>query len=555
MKNFKQKLRYLTKLKPFNHQYTHFLKHRDAKFWAFLWDMGTGKTKIIFDVTVHLFLNKKIDCLVLVAPNGVHKKHLTKAAPEHIHTSITYETFIYESKKIKIKKNKHLLNSFLLKNENLKIISINPDALITKQGFDVILQVLVKFNCYMVVDEFTDFKTPTSKRAKQLLKLSNYPLYKAILDGTPIQKSPMDIWVGFNFLQHGCLGHTFYMSFKNEYCKLDNFKLRNDIYKILKQSNFYKKGNLSIKESCVISDITDSIFEHMKGERLSNNNLSNLLPCDLWDCKTRLLSLARKAYFTETSYKNLDKLNNIIYKFSSRYLKNECLDLPKSTTIDIPYYLDDKTNQLYQKLKKDLIAEYNTVTMSTPYKLTLLLRFQQLLGGFFKPDFEQDQIEISTQRVDLLLNQLSKIASDHKVLIFCKFTSEIKQIIKKLKLEYGTESTVDYYGETKAKDRESNLTEFIQNPNCKYFVANRKSGGVGLDGLQVASYVINYSNEASSRYQLQAVDRAIRSGQKNKVTILNIYALETYDERLRDILMGNKILADEITGDKFLDLV
>ena len=47
-------------------------------------EQGTGKTKVALDTAAYLYLNGKIDTLVVIAPNGVHQE-LGKQGSSHPH--------------------------------------------------------------------------------------------------------------------------------------------------------------------------------------------------------------------------------------------------------------------------------------------------------------------------------------------------------------------------------------------------------------------------------------------------------------------------------------
>jgi SNF2 family DNA or RNA helicase len=71
----------------------------------------------------------------------------------------------------------------------------------------------------MIVDESTTIKTHTAKRTKTLLKMSEKIGYKRILTGTPITKSPLDIFSQFAFLDKNILGKNYY-AFRARYAKI-----------------------------------------------------------------------------------------------------------------------------------------------------------------------------------------------------------------------------------------------------------------------------------------------------------------------------------------------
>ena len=62
------------KTKPFAHQLKVFMESRRKRNFALLMEQGTGKTKVALDTAAYLYLNEKIDTLVVIAPSIVTGK-------------------------------------------------------------------------------------------------------------------------------------------------------------------------------------------------------------------------------------------------------------------------------------------------------------------------------------------------------------------------------------------------------------------------------------------------------------------------------------------------
>ena len=72
----------------------------------------------------------------------------------------------------------------------------------------------------MGVDESTSIKTPTAKRTKSILALSKLASYRRILTGSPVTKSPLDLYTQCAFLNEHLLGFTSYYTFRNRYATM-----------------------------------------------------------------------------------------------------------------------------------------------------------------------------------------------------------------------------------------------------------------------------------------------------------------------------------------------
>jgi SNF2 family DNA or RNA helicase len=77
----------------------------------------------------------------------------------------------------------------------------------------------------MAIDESTTIKNPDAKRTKNICTLRPYSKYRRILTGSPITKSPLDLYKQCEFLAPELLGHSSYYTFRTRYAvmKTANF--------------------------------------------------------------------------------------------------------------------------------------------------------------------------------------------------------------------------------------------------------------------------------------------------------------------------------------------
>ena len=72
----------------------------------------------------------------------------------------------------------------------------------------------------MAVDESTTIKNPDAKRTKNIVKLGEQSKYRRILTGSPVTKSPLDLYKQCEFLDPWLLGHSSYYTFRTRYAKM-----------------------------------------------------------------------------------------------------------------------------------------------------------------------------------------------------------------------------------------------------------------------------------------------------------------------------------------------
>ncbi len=99
-------------------------------------------------------------------------------------------------------------------------------------------------------------------------------------------------------------------------------------------------------------------------------------------------------------------------------------------------------------------------------------------------------------------------------------------------------------GSVPQQKRRAEIRLFKDDPNCRVFLST-DSGGVGLN-LQVASVVINCDLPWNPAKLEQRIARAWRKHQKNAVTVLNLIAADTIEQRMLGTLEAKRTLAEGV---------
>jgi len=113
------------------------------------------------------------------------------------------------------------------KSNELIYILMNVEALSHKSGQRWLHQRLNlngKF-CMMVIDESTTIKSPTALRTKAICKLSTMVKYRRILTGSPVTKSPLDLYTQCAFLSKALLGFESFYTFRARYAVMQQIEL------------------------------------------------------------------------------------------------------------------------------------------------------------------------------------------------------------------------------------------------------------------------------------------------------------------------------------------
>jgi len=211
---------YKFKTKPYNHQLQALEKSWAEKTYALFMEMGTGKSKVLVDNLAMLYDQAAIRGALIVAPKGVYKNwhdiELPVHLPDHIkHTKVLWEPSNSKKKQLE-------LDTLFDKKGDLKILIMNVEAFSTKKGLDFAHSFLnmLAGKALLGIDESTTIKNPTAKRTKNILTLGNLASYRRILTGSPVTKSPLDLYTQCMFLDKKHLGLDSYYSYRARYAHM-----------------------------------------------------------------------------------------------------------------------------------------------------------------------------------------------------------------------------------------------------------------------------------------------------------------------------------------------
>jgi SNF2 family DNA or RNA helicase len=193
------------KTKPFEHQREALKKGAKLKNFAYFMEMGTGKTKVAIDNAAYLQTINEVNTVIVLAPNSVYRNWEKEIST---HCSVDYTITIHKEH-----------NKFDYQYEKLNFFLINIEALSHKSGVETLEKIIkpTKDKLMIIVDESTTIKNKSAKRTKNLLKLGLDAKYRRILTGSPVTKSPLDLYSQCAFLDKSLLGFTSFLAFRNRY--------------------------------------------------------------------------------------------------------------------------------------------------------------------------------------------------------------------------------------------------------------------------------------------------------------------------------------------------
>ena len=208
-------MNYKFKTKPYAHQLKALEMSWDRPYFAYFMEMGTGKSKVLIDNISMLYDNGKINGVLIVAPKGVVKNWYEGEIPTHLVDHIDYKCVLWQSL-INAKQQKKL-DTLFEAGEDLHILVMNVESLSTKKGVAFAEKFLNSHRAMVAIDESTTIKNPEAKRTKNIVTLGKFATYKRILTGSPVTKSPLDLYKQCEFLEDELLGFNSYYAFRTRY--------------------------------------------------------------------------------------------------------------------------------------------------------------------------------------------------------------------------------------------------------------------------------------------------------------------------------------------------
>ena len=187
----------------------------DKQVFAYFMEMGTGKSKVLIDNIAILYNKGHINGVLIVAPKGVYKNWFDGEIPNHMPDYVDKKVVLWEATINKIKEKE--LNTLFQSSFDLHILIMNVEAFSTKKGKQFAEKFLSCHKTLMAIDESTTIKNPEAIRTKTIINVGRDVKYKRILTGSPVTKSPLDLFTQCYFLDPWLLDHQSFYSFKTRY--------------------------------------------------------------------------------------------------------------------------------------------------------------------------------------------------------------------------------------------------------------------------------------------------------------------------------------------------
>lgn len=489
---------YRYKTKPRRHQRDAFEVFKDDLGFNLFWDPGVGKTKPTLDNIAYLYLQGKITGAVIVAPNGVQRNWCNVELPKHMPDDVLAQTgtFIWESKKVK-QVGVTADREELLRHKGLAMIFLSFPAVITDTAEKYLRRFMTRRVCLLVGDELQAIKTGGAATTHRVLAMSRWApkgkqTYRRGLTGTPITKSPVDVYSQMVFAD----------------------------------PNFWKDRNLHPKK----------VFEARYVDILRRQDALRKYG---WDPQRDIVQ----------GFKRLDELKCYLKAKSHRLTKKSAgVELPDKIFTRQYFKLRPKVREFYNKLRSSHSAQLpdSGEWVHCELAIAALTRCQQVVCGYVATEADEPVQMIEpghNPRLQALLEKLEELPG--KGLIWARFTQDINLIVAALQ-ERGC-SVARYDGSVSDDDRERSIADF-QDGDLRYLVLQYQAAHSGLT-LTRAEHVHNYCLTYDYVHATQSLNRVHRIGLDHAVLIVDYIAENTIDEEVVDNLRTKQETATAVLGE------
>lgn len=352
-----------------DHQAKEFEIGRDRRSRAFIWPMRSGKSRAVIDVGCHQYKCRKIEGVILVAPNGVHLNWTRNEIPTWSALQFPNPTFAWETPKRNYPEKQRAWKEFLAA-PGLRWMCINMEALSHPDCVRAINQFIK--TCHrkfmFAISEAHHFGRAGTKRTHKARSLSYHAAFVRTETGTPILTGPLHAFSQYEILAPGALGYTIYKPFKENYSEHEPYG-------------------------------PPGRFQR---ERL-------------------------------VRYKNLPELTTRIAPWTSLVMRSELGDMPELMRIERPVIMSDKQRTAYLQMVETHLAEVEESSFTVKDAGPRMMKLQQILSGYVMDTKARTILTIDEDApiYDAVIDEI-RGTTPGKALVWCRYKEDCRRLARKL---------------------------------------------------------------------------------------------------------------------------
>lgn len=475
------------------HQDREFDLHRDAVARALHWQMRTGKTKAMVDLACYLYMEGRIDGVLILAPNNVHANWTRREIPEHHWLGVGFSAMAWNTEEAKQADYDRRFGE-LLAYRGLAWYAVNAEATVMASQRPFITAFMKRRRFMLIVDETHEWRRPGSKRSMFVRnKVAPRAVVRRNLSGTMVDNNPLHAYAQYAILKkEGALGFKSYGDFEKHF--------------------------------------------------------------GVWEHDEIYVGGRPRTVLKLVDFRNMDELRERMMSWTSYVYRDECDDLPQLVPGVGEFQLVGQQKRIYNELARNALVKLDTgEPLEVDGEHGVITKLQTIRSGYVKDmDGEVHWLvdDDHNPAFSLLLEEIRR--TDGKVIVWCRYRLEIETICRLLK-KAGIRA-VHYYGGTKQADRPKHEERFRSDPQLKVMVAQPKACGQGLD-FSAGEHIIWFSHTHGDLIgRRQADERCTKMGGR-RIAVTDLVGRCTVDEKIladQDSKVGR---TDFLTGDGLRELL
>lgn len=319
---------------------------------------------------------------------------------------------------------------------------------------------------------------------------------------------------------------------------------------------------LKNSESKLFSLLNSISFQHrvlLTGTPLQNNlgEMYNLLNF-LQPASFPSLSAFEERFNDLTSAEKVDELKKLVSPHMLRRLKKDAMqNIPPKTERMVPVELSSIQAEYYRAMltKNYQILRNIGKGIAQQSMLNIVMQLRKVCNHpYLIPGTEPDsgsveflhEMRIKASAKLTLLHSMLKILykEGHRVLIFSQMTKLLDILEDYLNIEFGPKTYERVDGSVSVTDRQTAIARFNQDKSRFVFLLSTRSCGLGIN-LATADTVIIYDSDFNPHADIQAMNRAHRIGQSNRLLVYRLVVRASVEERILQ-LAKKKLMLDQL---------
>ncbi|KAI4371216.1 hypothetical protein MLD38_019479 [Melastoma candidum] len=323
---------------------------------------------------------------------------------------------------------------------------------------------------------------------------------------------------------------------------------------------------LKNSESKLFSLLNSFSFQHrvlLTGTPLQNNlgEMYNLLNFLQQSSFPSISSFEEK--FTDlTTAEKVEELKKLVTPHMLRRLKKDAMqNIPPKIERMVPVELSSIQAEYYRAI---LTKNYQMLRnigkgVAQQSMLNIVMQLRKVCNHpYLMPGSEPDfgsieflhEMRIKASAKLTLLHSMLKVLykEGHRVLIFSQMTKLLDILEDYITVEFGPKMYERVDGSVSVTDRQAAIARFNQDKSRFIFLLSTRSCGLGIN-LASADTVIIYDSDFNPHADIQAMNRAHRIGQSNRLLVYRLVVRASVEERILQ-LAKKKLMLDQLFVNK-----